>query len=251
MHATPAVVIGLGFGLACLVGLAPAGCNTGHAGLLEEPDAGVSNDGGEGGPPPDLNPDGVPYPMPAMFGQMARSGSTPGSVIQDFVFQGYPGGVITPMLSQIKLSTYYDPCNRRYKLIHLSVAALWCGPCNQETDQIVSLKSTLDADKVVVLQALNDGAQFNVGATQKDLDVWVRYHKSNFTEMLDPDPGQLGPFFQNSALPWNANIDPRTMEILDSSQGLPPNFVVKDIDPALMEVAGPPGYPIPADAHCD
>ena len=239
-RASPATV-------AALVASCVAACNTGHAGLLATPDA-----GDDGGPvSQDLNPDGVPYPLPAGgYGYTPRSGSTPGSVIQDFTFQGYPNAVIAPMLSPIKLSAYYDPCNKRYKLIHLSVGALWCGPCNEETDQLVMLKSTLDMDKVVVLQALNDGAQYLVPATQKDLDTWITYHKSNFTEMLDPDPGQLAPFFTASALPWNANVDPRTMEILDSGEGLPQGGIQVDILKGLMEIEGQPSYPIPAAAQC-
>src|SRR5579883_2532947 len=101
MRVSPAMLV-------ALAGVAVAACNTGHAGLLAEGDDGGPSGDAEGGPPPDLNPDGIPYPTPpgGHFGQMARTGNTPGSVIQDFVFQGYPGGVIAPMLSQIKLSSF-------------------------------------------------------------------------------------------------------------------------------------------------
>ena len=202
----------------------------------------------------DKNPDGVPYPVPATgYGYKPRAGNAAGNVIQDFSFLGYPNATVSPNLSTIKLADYYDPCNKRYKLIHITMAAVWCGPCNQETDQIVSQKAQLAADKVVVIQALDDGPNFGVAATQKDLNGWISTHMSNFTEMLDPGHQNLGPFFDAAAIPWNANIDPRTMEILDSGEGLPadmgstPGFMT-DIQQGLMEVQSAPNYAIPSGA---
>jgi hypothetical protein len=239
-------------GLACSSGKAGSGINNGN------PDSGMQqmcnpctggDDGGTGSG--DVNPDGVPYPEPpGGYGHMARAGNTPGQVIQGFSFLGYPNAVVAKTLSTIKLSDYYDPCNKRYKLLHITMAAVWCGPCNQETDQIVSLKSTLDADQVVVIQALDDGATFGVAATQSDLNGWIGTHKSNFTEMLDPGHINLGAFFDAAAIPWNANIDPRTMEVMDSGEGLPANGIMDDINQGLMEIQAGAMYPIPADAHC-
>jgi hypothetical protein len=37
--------------------------------------------------------------------------------------------------------------------------------------------------------------------------------------MLDPAARQLGSFFNAASVPWNAYIDPRTMEILFASVG--------------------------------
>ena len=90
------------------------------------------------------NPDGVAYPSPtAGFGRNARVGSTPGDVMQNFKFYGYPGADASKGLQPISLSDYYDPCGKRLKLLHLTAAALWCVPCNQETDAIVEAKDTL------------------------------------------------------------------------------------------------------------
>ena len=39
--------------------------------------------------------------------------------------------------------------------------------------------------------------------------------------MLDPNVKNLGEFFQAAAVPWNANIDARSMEILSATLGAP------------------------------
>src|SRR5258708_4882429 len=105
----------------------------------------------------DANPDGVAYPTPAGgYGRTPRSGSTAGSILQNFKFRGYLGGDNTKPLTTISLADYYDPCNKHYKLIHLSVAAVWCVPCQDETDAFVAAKASLDSQQVLVLQALDD-----------------------------------------------------------------------------------------------
>jgi hypothetical protein len=213
------------------------------------------DDGGGGttvGAGHDSNPDGVPYPAPAGgYGRTARTGNTPGSVIQNFKFLGYPtltgDGTYPSSLSTISLADYYDPCNKRYKMIHLSVAAVWCVPCNEETTAVVAANSQLVSEGVIVLQALDDGPVEGTGATQGDLQNWVRNHDSNFPEMLDPNLQNYGGFFNAAAIPWNADLDPRTMEILDSSEGWSGNV---SSEVSLSVVPAQPSYPVPASAQC-
>jgi hypothetical protein len=194
----------------------------------------------------DLNPDGIPYPSPAGgYGRTARSGTTPGSVIANYKFQGYPDGNESAGLQTIALSDYYDPCGKRSKLLHLSVAGVWCVPCNDETIAIVAGKADLASKGVVVIQALSDGPTEGVAATPMDLDYWVAKYMSNFTEMLDPGLMNLGGFFPAAALPWNCDIDPRTMEILDDSTGWAGDLDT-EIQPGLTALPAAPSYPIPA-----
>ncbi|MDP9150687.1 MAG: hypothetical protein M3O36_12215 [Myxococcota bacterium] len=200
----------------------------------------------EGGRPSfDTNPDGIPYPNPATgYGQSARSGTTGGSVMQNFRFLGYPNADRSHGLTTIALSDYYDPCNRRLKLLHLSVAGVWCGPCNQETDAVVAAGTQLAALGVVMLQALDDGNVQNQPATKGDLDYWVTLHRSNFTSVLDPGLRNLGGFFDAAAIPWNCDIDPRTMEIIDESVGWSGN-VLSDVTTALQSLPAIPSSPLP------
>jgi hypothetical protein len=191
-----------------------------------------------------LNPDGVPYPS-STGGHKARAGSTPGSVIQDFAFQGYPDADESKGLQTISLANYYDPCNRRLTLLHLTVAGAWCVPCGDETDTLVASKAKLASERVTVIQVLGDGPTEGVTATVTDLHNWISKHASNFTEMLDPNLSNLGTFFSAATVPWNCDIDPRTMEIIHESTGWPGDLDT-ELQPALTALPAAPGYPIPA-----
>lgn len=196
-----------------------------------------------------LNADGVPYPSPsAGYGRSARHGSTPGSVIQNFKFLGYPNADSSHGLQTIALANFYDPCAKHSKVLHLSVAAVWCVPCNEETMALVAAKAELASKEVVLLQALSDGPKLNVGATQGDLNYWIGKNHPTFTEMLDPDLANLGGFFDAAAVPWNADIDPRTMEIVDEGTGWA-GTVDSELQPAISALASAPRYPIPV--KCD
>src|SRR5579859_2754363 len=152
----------------CLMGVASGfGCSSssGSPAHATGPACNPCDDGGSGGngiasptSGHNVNPDGVAYPTPAGgYGHNARSGTTAGSVIDNFKFLGYVDPTNTASgLQTISLADYYDPCQKRYKLLHLTVAAVWCTPCNMETDAIVGAKSMLDSEKIIVLQALDD-----------------------------------------------------------------------------------------------
>ncbi len=195
----------------------------------------------------DQNAYGVCYPTNDV-GSGARSSfganGTAGQRIANFAFTGYeatdttlvaPGSPVT-----IHLAHFYNPSLETIpdliggvpvKLIHLTVAAVWCGPCNQETDFIAggnwtgtntngaSFAKALAPLGVVFVQALSDGPVFGTGATLTDLSTWVGHHQSDFTEMLDPGVKNLGIFFDAASVPFNMNIDARSMEILSSETG--------------------------------
>jgi hypothetical protein len=190
------------------------------------------------------NPDGVAYPTPVGgYGHSARKGKTPGSIIENFKFFGYPEADESKGLQTIALADYYDPCHKRFKLVHLSVAAVWCVPCNEETVAFVASKAQLDTEQVVLVQALSDGPTKNVAATTGDLKYWITENKSDFTEMLDPNLANLGVFFDAAAVPWNADIDPRTMEILDDGTGYA-GTVTLELQAGLTSAGQAPDYPI-------
>ena len=192
----------------------------------------------------DQNAFGVCYPT-ADIGTGARSSfgsnGTPGQRIANFAFTGYPvqdtNAVATGLPTAIHLANYYNPdgnltiAGTPIKLIHLTVAAVWCGPCNEETDFIsggnwtgtnpagVSFANELAPLGVIFVQALSDGPVVGTGATLTDLDAWIHHHQSDFTELLDPNVENLGVFFDGASVPFNMNIDARSMEILSSETG--------------------------------
>ena len=212
------------------------------------PAGGVDAGSGNG-----VNPDGVAYPNPSGgYGHTPRSGSTPGSVIQNFKFNGRLAG--SSKVTTISLADYYDPCNKRHKILHLAVAAVWCQPCDQETTAIVadlsSSSSVLKASEIVFIQALDDGPTAGTPATLSDLNYWIQSHSSNFTEMLDPGLQNLGGFFNAAAVPWNTDIDVRTMEMLTSGEGWGYKDVKSAIAGGLAALPSTPSYPVPSSAGC-
>lgn len=181
----------------------------------------------------DVNPYGVAYPT-TNIGHNARKGSIPGNVMQNFKLVGYKNAdqkslTTKGTLTGVSLADFYDPDQKlNIKVIHISVASVWCGPCNEETDETAQVAASLRDQGVVFFQALNDGPVQGTGATKTDLDTWLGSHKVNFTDLLDPDLSAFGEFFDAAAVPFNANLDARSMEILSAGVGAPPD-VSKDV----------------------
>jgi len=177
----------------------------------------------------DTNPEGVAYPT-AHLGPRARGigaggapNKTPGNVFPNLKFMGYPDGDPTKGLQPISLASFYDPDGLRYRVLHITYSDGWCPDCKNEVAALTQALHDPSVDYrkkgVVYLEAVGEGVQQNVGATQADLDQWVHSHPSLFAEVLDPLARQLGAFFDTSTVPFNANIDTRTMEILSSGTG--------------------------------
>jgi hypothetical protein len=193
----------------------------------------------------DMNGYQVCYPT-SDIGTTARAGTVAGSRIANFAFSGYTTtdtakiDTTTAKTQTIRLSDFFDPMQKGVtgiiggkpiKIIHLTVAALWCGPCNEETDFISGANYTgyntagaafateLAPLGVVFVQAIDDGATPGIGATITDLNTWIGRHNNDFYTMVDPSNSNLGIFFDAAAIPFNMNIDARSMEILSADVG--------------------------------
>lgn len=189
-------------------------------------DRGVEPGGGQGGSTvegTDANPYGKPYPK-TNIGYQARSGSRAGNIMRNYKFLGYPGGDSSKGLQPISLADYFDPEMRQYKIIHFTAGALWCPPCNQEAQATVPIIPELTQKKVGYIQAIIEGNVRGTPSVAKDLDIWKERHSINYTIFLDPGQQNLGQFFDAAAIPWNANLDARTMEILSSAVGYNPDM---------------------------
>ena len=211
---------------------------------------------GQGGPTvttlcsdADKSPGGTCYPVDDI-GTGSRSSfsanGTSGQRIANFAFTGYPTTDTTLLTTgtpgTIHLANFYNPDGKAtiggtpIKLIHLTVAAVWCGPCNEETDFIsggnwtgantggASFAKELAPLGVVFVQALSDGPTFGTGATINDLNSWITHHQNDFTSVVDPGIQNLGVFFDGAAVPFNMNIDARSMEILSTELGFDTNM---------------------------
>lgn len=245
MRTSAAVMLGA----IALVSLSAIGCSSsGTTGTGTPAPSGTQNPGlmapGQTPTGHDTNPYGVAYPN-ANLGTSQRRGAIPGNQIRNYKFLGYPKGDMTQPLQTVALADFYDPQGKLgFKLIHLGVAAVWCTPCNEETNATVPLIAGLLKQGVVFAQALDDGPTMGTGATLSDLKGWIDNHHSDFTEMLDPNNNNLGVFFDAAAIPWNAIIDARSMEILTDGTGYSGD-VSADLAPWIAWVndpANPPSY---------
>lgn len=170
------------------------------------------------------NPAGICYPTDDI-GTAKRAGTVSGNRIKNYKFVGYGTDASATKLDSSKptgtvsLADFFDPTGDKYLLIHITVAAVWCKPCNDETDEIATtLAAKFGPQKVVFLQALTEDGAY-APAKLSDLQGWIDQHQNNFSTVLDPEQINLGVFFDKAAIPFNANIDARSMEILTAATG--------------------------------
>lgn len=90
----------------------------------------------------DTNPDGVRYPTDHLGGTK-RSGKRPGNRIPNLAFQAYLDGDRTAGLKTISLADYFDPGQKRHKILHIEVSAVWCAICASVTEATVQVKEPL------------------------------------------------------------------------------------------------------------
>lgn len=180
---------------------------------------------------PDTNPKGVPYPTDNI-------GTSRGNRIQNYKFLGYPDGDPSKPLTPISLANYFDPTGDTVKLIHIQAAGSWCTFCQQEMTALVPLANDLASRKVVWILSLAEGPVSGKPSTKSDLDKWTAKYKAPYPAVLDPGNANLGPFYDAAALPWNANINAKTMEIISAKVGAvtTKDDLLADIDQALTKV---------------
>lgn len=182
-----------------------------------------------GAPQNETDGGGAPYPTTNIgTAQRGLDGNgnpkaLPGSVIANYKFLGYPNADTSKGLQPVALADYYDPTASKHKLLHIMAAGEWCNPCTTETQELLTDLATpatnFEAQGVVYLQVLTEGNTVNLGATQADLNDWIGKLHPTFTEVLDPEAANLGVFFNEAALPFNADIDVRSMEVLQAGTG--------------------------------
>jgi len=195
--------------------------------------------------PAATNPNGVAYPT-------TNIGYAAHTRIPNLKFLGYkatsPAGMVdtsgNPVL--VQLADFYNPnkpdgtpgTNGNTIIIHISAGSRWCPPCNMEAsatsgfDYSTSTRTgpgvaaDLASQGVVFINTLLDGFVNGTPATLMDLRGWVTDHQVNFTQVFNPyeypsasggygSSSETNSLFVGSAVPWNADIDARSMEILN------------------------------------
>jgi len=158
--------------------------------------------------------------------------------MRNYKFLGLPRGTLTQALEPISMASLYDPSGTRTKLIHIQASATWCGYCQAEAEAAIALSEQLAERKVVWLMSLAEGPTPGRGATKDDLNAWVAKFTPSCPQVLDSGHQNFGAFYDAAAVPWNANIDARTMEILSSGVGALVNeaAVLADVDGWLAKI---------------
>jgi hypothetical protein len=163
--------------------------------------------------------DARPYPSEDNQGYQHRRSSVAGNTLIDFALQGYADSDRSKGLGCVTMQDFYDPTGEKnIKLLHISVGAAWCGPCQAEAMLLVPKIAEFRAKGVVFVSVLAQRPD-RMKAEPVDLDHWIDTFKTNYTQVLDPGAEQFGPFFDGSSYPLNINVDARSMEILTAAPG--------------------------------
>lgn len=188
------------------------------------------------------NPDGVSYPEDRLGGRK-RTALRPGDRIPNFAFRGYPGGDRGAGLETISLADYYDPDQRRHKLLHLQVASTWCSICSSELRATVRVAERLSEHGIVFLEVIVSGATAGLGPSLGEVEAWMDRHQSNVSTAIDVRVRRLSSIGVSAAgMPHDILIDTRTMEILDSSVGAPADLVAYVAAGLRFVTENPPSY---------
>lgn len=198
------------FAVACTANTVVTDPNGGSSGTPVDP--GVQGGEQNPGTAPDKNPAGVDYPT-------GNIGVTVGSIIQNYKFLGYPDGNPANGLQPMSMAQFFDPKGEKYVMLHVQASGTWCTYCKQEIRTVIPMAAQLQQRKVVWIVSLAEGSVLGTPAQKSDLDQWLASFKSSFPHFLDSGNKNFGPFYDAAALPWNANIDAKTMKILSSGVG--------------------------------
>jgi hypothetical protein len=187
------------------------------------------------------NPDGEPYPTDHLGGRK-RTATRPGDRLPNFTFRAYRNGRANG-LETVSLAEYYDPQQKRNKVLHIQVAATWCAICSSELDATVTVTEPLKQRGVVFLEVVVSGATAGKGPSLSEVDAWIDRHNTNFPTAIDVRGRRLGTVGVSvSAMPHDILLDTRTMEILDSSVGAPLDVGKYALDGLRFVTDHPPSY---------
>lgn len=178
------------------------------------------------------------------LGPNKRVGTRRGDRIPNLTFQGYIDGDRSKGLRSISLADYFDPALRRYKILHIEVAATWCAICSSVAKATVLAKEPMARKGVAYIEIIVAGPTVGAGPALEEVTGWMDRHHSNFTTAIDVRARRLGALgVTGEVIPWDILVDTRTMEILDSAGGAPLDIVQFDELFLDFVTKNPPSYP--------
>jgi hypothetical protein len=148
-------------------------------------------------------------------------GTETGTTAANTCFQGWSAPGSSPhtaaALQDISLGAFHDPEGKKYELLLVNTAALWCAACKNEHKTLGQHYAELAPKGLALVSALfqNDAGE---PASVDDLKLWVETFGVEFPMVLDPDY-QLGIYASAQTAPLNLLIDARSMQIMDKFVG--------------------------------
>lgn len=106
--------------------------------------------------------------------------------------------------------TFYDDanCPADYELTVVSIAALWCVPCQEESRQLTERISNVYGSRGVrLVQIIVDGPTRNSPFSPAQCQGWVDAYGLVNPELMDPGGAVTGAFFPDGSLPSTLIID--------------------------------------------
>jgi hypothetical protein len=167
-------------------------------------------------------------------------GTLEGDTIRNYSFYGFPDGDTTKELQPISLANYFDSTGEQVRMIHIQAAGTWCVYCKSEASMLKGdILEQVKSRKVVWILSLVEGPTPGNPSTTTDLKKWIaNYPDGDFPRVLDSGNKNLGSFFNAAALPWNADIDAKTMKIVHTIAGAPQSGeeLVAALDESLAKI---------------
>jgi len=168
-----------------------------------------------------------------------------GSVIANYEFVGFANpDVDHATLRPIQMADFYNPDgegvypagsiygegNAKPRALLITVAASWCGPCQQEAKEILPDEYTnLHPKGVEFFMNLADGPTPGEPAETKHLVSWTTKFGTAWPAVIDPSY-KLSALFEADAFPANLIIDTETMKIVDVVAGVPDSSFTKELE---------------------
>jgi hypothetical protein len=168
-------------------------------------------------------------------------GAEAGDVVENVCFSGFRNpSFIEPAperLETLAFSESYDPQGTKgVALLLVNTAAVWCGPCQVEHEELDERATTYGPRGLAIFSTLFQDARQRP-ATVDDLVAWVQTFGTNFPMALDPEY-RLDRYAPALSAPLNLVVDPRSMTILRKFIGDQPAVMWPYIEAELERRAG-------------
>lgn len=130
---------------------------------------------------------------------------------------------------KVTLADYYAMRKDGVKLVYLSGAAEWCGPCNLEADGLqaaVGAQDFQDAAKQIQIVQVVIQNQDGSPSDRSTIDRWAQAHKITFNVGIDPKQ-DVQKYIPANSIPQSIFINVSDMTILATENGFPGNDAIK------------------------